>query len=236
MHARRRGADPGTGVAAEQAGVVAHVVLARLVVTGADHEAQTAVLQRIAGEEVQGAAEGLVRARGDISGALADFHRFQVQGVDVAVGQRAAAVAGAAVGQAVDGGADLLRIAVGDEATHADLRAPHRRTGSVGLADHHARHFVQRIVDAAHHRLPVQCFCAHRRLGVAGGLADHLYLVQGTGIAAVRFARIALRCFCEGVQGGAISTASSETRGKRANVRIETGPSGREAPECRQRP
>ena len=72
------------------------------------------------------AAQGLVRARGDIGSALADFHCFQVEGVDVAVGQRAAAVTRTAVGEAVDGSADLLCVAVGDKATHADLRAPHR--------------------------------------------------------------------------------------------------------------
>ncbi|KAG0736361.1 hypothetical protein G6F24_018381 [Rhizopus arrhizus] len=65
VHLGRGSADPGAGVAAEQAGVIAHVVLACVVVTGADHEAQAAVLQRVAGEEVQRTAQRLVRARGD---------------------------------------------------------------------------------------------------------------------------------------------------------------------------
>ncbi|MNX01954.1 hypothetical protein D3C86_315030 [compost metagenome] len=175
---RGRRADPGAGVPAEQAGVIAHVVLARIVVAAAHHHAQALFGQRIAGEEVERAAERFVGARGDVGGALADFDGFQVQGVDVAVGQRAATVTGATIGQAVDGGADLLGVAVGDEAAHADLGTPHRRTGGVGLADHHAGQFVERVVDAAQDLLPVEGFLAHRGLGIAGGLADHLHLVE----------------------------------------------------------
>ncbi|KAG1606471.1 hypothetical protein G6F46_012984 [Rhizopus delemar] len=130
---------------------------------------------------------------------------------------RTATVAGATIGQAVDGGADLLGVAVGDEATHADLRTPHRRAGGVGLADHHARHFIERVVDTAHHRLPVQRLRAYRGLGVAGGLADHLHLVQRTGVAAARFGRLALRCFGQGVQCGGDQQGKQRNTGKARN-------------------
>ena len=171
-----RGRHPRVGLGAEQgAGVEAQVVALRLALAQGDRRAVALLALGRVGGEVERPPERLDRPRRDVRRALRHLDGAHVRGVDEAVGLRPAPVVGRAVGEPVDGRADLRLVEVHLEAAHRDAGRPVVAAVGVALLDGHPR----QVVDDGQHAADGGLLGDHRLRHDVGGERPRLVRHDG---------------------------------------------------------
>ena len=151
--------DPGVRLAAEQrSGVEAHVEPLAFVFADGRRRSVGPLGCRIVCQVVEGAAQCLDRAGGDVGRPLGHLDPPEVHRVDEPVGLSTAEVVGCTVGEPIDGRADL-RLADGHlEAAHGDVARPVVEAVRIALLDG----YPGQVVDHRRHAGDVRLLEDHR--------------------------------------------------------------------------